>query len=331
MANNRNSLATIRQPLYTIFMFPQFCDTKLQKAIAHWFEWMQSERRYSPETIERYQKDFVYFLSFLQDHTGGELNLKTLLGLEAADFRAFMASRHNAGMQRVSIARILSTIRSFYKFLAKKEYGQNAAITVIRSPKLPKTLPRAIAGAEAEALLDGSDILSDIPWIQKRNMAMFALMYGAGMRVGEVVGLNRNNAPVNDTTVITGKGNKQRVVPILPQIQKAVRDYIDHCPLPLAANDPLFIGQKGKRLQRTNIAGMVRQLRAAMGLPEHTTPHALRHSFATHLLNGGADLRSIQELLGHANLSTTQRYAQVEVEKMLDIHARAHPRGKKSG
>ncbi len=310
-------------------MFPQFCDPKLQKTIAHWFEWMQSERRYSPETIERYQKDFLYFLPFMQMHTGGELSLKTLLGLEAADFRAFLASRHNAGMQRVSIARILSTTRSFYKFLAKKEYGQNAAITVIRSPKLPKTLPRAIAKGEAEALLDGSDILSAIPWIQKRNTAMFCLMYGAGMRVGEVVGLNRGNAPVKDTVVITGKGSKQRVIPILPQIQNAVQDYIDSCPLPLAANDPLFIGPKGKRMQRTNVAALIRQLRAAMGLPEHTTPHALRHSFATHLLNGGADLRSIQELLGHANLSTTQRYAHVEVERMLDIHAKAHPRSRK--
>ncbi len=292
---------------------------------------MGSERRYSPETITRYHQDIQYFLSFVQTHTGGLIGTAELLQLQPADFRAFLAHRHNENQSRASIARILSTIRGFYKFMAVKNYGQNSAIAAIRAPKLPKSLPRAIGQEDTEKIMAAQDILPGADWVQKRNLAIFSLLYGAGLRVGEVVGLNFANAPTGDSIVITGKGRKQRLVPILPQIQHAVRDYIKSCPVGMAANDPLFVGEKGKRLHRTQIANMLQQLRGALNLPPHTTPHALRHSFATHLLNGGADLRSIQELLGHANLSTTQRYAQVEIEKMLSIHANSHPRAKKTG
>lgn len=310
-------------------MFPLYCDDNLQKIIAHWFSHMRDEKRFSPESLDRYHKDIAYFLEFSVRHHGGLMTLKTLIDFTASDFRAFLAERHAADQARGSIARILSTIRGLYKFLATKNYGQNSRINTVRTPKLPKRLPRAISPVEADHLLSAMDVLTDESWLQKRNRAIFLMLYGAGMRVGEVLALNRKQIPDGDTMVITGKGSKQRLVPVLPQLRQAMNDYLRECPIPLAANDPLFVGEKGKRLNRTHVANLLQQLRGALGLPDHTTPHALRHSFATHLLHSGADLRTIQELLGHANLSTTQRYTESDAAKLMQVHQAAHPRSNK--
>ncbi len=311
-------------------MFPQYCTDPLCKIIQQWFAWMESERRFSGESLDRYRRDIGYFFEFQQKHLGKTLDLHCLLALDAADFRAFLADRHADDFAKASIARILSTIRAFYRYLSKKNLGQNAAISIIRAPKLPKHLPRAISLEEASLVINRDNGLSDIKWIQSRNVAIFILLYGAGLRVGEVVALNRDAVPMPDILTITGKGKKQRQVPILPEIQQAMRDYIRDCPHSGGKDTPLFVGVKGKRLNRAHVANLLQKLRIELGLPNHTTPHALRHSFATHLLNNGADLRVIQELLGHSNLSTTQRYAKIEFQKMMDVHNNAHPRAKKN-
>lgn len=310
-------------------MFPLYCDAKLQKIIAAWFARMRDEKRFSPETLERYRKDLGYFLEFSMRHKAGLLTLKTLLNFTASDFRAFLAERHAAEQAKASIARILSALRGFYKYLDLAGHGQNAKIATLRGPRLGSRLPRAISPLEAQNLLDAVAASEEEEWLQKRNLALFSLLYGAGLRIGEALALNRGDAPNDDVMTVTGKGSKQRIVPVLPPVREAIADYIAACPLPLPKSGPLFIGQKGKRLQRTYAANLLQHWRVALGLPDHTTPHALRHSFATHLLNGGADLRAIQELLGHANLATTQRYTASDAEKLMAIHRKAHPRAKK--
>ena len=310
-------------------MFESYCTDDLAAIFRHWLSFLRDERRYSIETIDRYGRDILYFLKFACAHHGGPLTLDALLQFNAADFRGFLADRHHESMSRASIARIFSTVRSWYKFLALKNYGQNSKVASVRAPKLPKRLPRAINPMEAQYLLQSSANDARDGWIQKRDMAIFMLMYGAGLRVGEVLSLNRGAVPMQDVITITGKGNKQRQIPILPQIAAAVADYAAAIPHSGGKNDALFIGAKGGRLNRTAVANMLQKSRAALSLPDHLTPHALRHSFATHLLQSGADLRSIQELLGHANLSSTQIYTALDGEKLLSVHRAAHPRAKK--
>ncbi len=289
---------------------------------------MTEERRFSKESVLRYEKDLAYFLDFLKRHFGKEPDLKTLLRVEPLDLRGFLSERHAKNQAKASIARIMSTMRGFYKFLSIKGYGRNAAIATMRSPKLPQHLPRAVSESQAMALMQkmkspGGD------WQKKRDAAILLLLYGAGLRVGEAVKLNRAEAPTGDKITVTGKGNKQRLVPILPEICAAVEEYIRAIPFELAPHDALFVGMRGKRLQRTYVANLLQKLRLELNLPKTTTPHALRHSFATHLLNNGVDLRNLQKLLGHSSLSTTQRYAKMEIEQLGKIHAAAHPRSKK--
>jgi integrase/recombinase XerC len=254
-----------------------------------------------------------------------------LLALKHADFRAFLAARLQDGQVKASIARIASTLRNFYKFLERHGHGRNHAVTTMRAPKLPKTLPRAVKADEVQEILDDTAGLSQQEWVQARDVALLTLLYGAGLRISEALNLNRKEAPIaNDNLRITGKGNKQRIVPILPEIRRAVKQYLDTCPFDLEDNAPLFIGLRGKRLQATYVANRLQKVRERLGLPPGTSPHALRHSFATHLLGNGADLRVIQELLGHASLSTTQRYTKVDAEKLVAEHAKAHPRSQKA-
>lgn len=311
-------------------MHALYADDETIAIIAAWQQYLGDERRLAPLTLRRYADDFSYFIRFLPQHMGGRVTLKMLLALEHADFRAFLADRLQDGQVKASIARITSTLRSFYRFMEKKGIGKNHAITSVRAPKLPKSLPRAIDPASTQELLNDAPNISEIEWIKKRDVAIFTLLYGAGLRIGEAMKMNRADAPQSDQIIITGKGNKQRLVPILPQIRDAIAEYVAACPFDLPKDGPLFVGLRGKRLHSTHVANQLQKVRERLGLPEGTTPHALRHSFATHLLGGGADLRVIQELLGHASLSTTQRYTKVDAERLMQEHMKAHPRARKA-
>ena len=253
-----------------------------------------------------------------------------MLALKAADFRAWLAAQHRRGLARRSAVRALAAVRSFYRFLDRQHGRHNPAAAALRTPRLEQRLPRPLAEAQIEVLLEEPTDADLAPWVVRRDLALFLLLYGAGLRIGEALGLER--AAVGDvpaalrSLTVTGKGGKQRLVPILPAIAEALADYLESCPHPLHRGAPLFVGVRGKRLQSAVVRRRMQHLRRLAGLPENATPHALRHSFATHLLAGGADLRVIQELLGHASLSTTQGYTAVEGERLLKLYHRAHPR-----
>lgn len=300
----------------------------LQKAVNSWQTWLVSERRVSDHTVSAYQSDLFVFLSFLNDHLGGPPDLAQLSGLKASDFRAYLARRSGKGLAKTSTARALSVVRNFFRFLAKRGLAENAAVLSIRSPKTPKSVPKALTIVEAEDLLEAAGDFANEPWISARDIALFTMLYGCGLRISEALDLNQSQVPRGETMTVLGKGGKQRLVPVLPAVRKAVEDYIARCPYQPGLDGPLFIGARGKRLSPSMAQKNMRVLRGYLGLPETATPHALRHSFATHLLASGGDLRAIQELLGHASLSTTQRYTDVNVEQMMDVHRRAHPRAR---
>jgi len=297
-------------------------------AIADWQRWLAQEKRASVHTLDAYGHDLATFFAFLAEHLGQPATLNDLGALAPRDIRAWLASRSGAGMARTSIARALSTLRNFFRFLDRGGRVHNAAIAQMRAPRLPQSVPRPLAVGDAEDAVAAIGQLSDEPWIAKRDIAVLMLLYGAGLRIGEALGLRLRDAPAGDTMIVTGKGNKQRMVPILPVVREAVADYVRACPHPLAADGPLFLGARGGALNPAIIQRQVRRLRAWLGLPETATPHALRHSFATHLLAAGGDLRTIQELLGHASLSTTQRYTAIDVERLAEVYTKAHPRAK---
>lgn len=307
---------------------PDFDDScsGLTPHIAAWHEWLEVEKRASPHTLNAYGRDLGDFLGFMAQHLGGPPNLADLESLRPADFRAWLARRAKQGLAKSSTARALSTVRGFFRFLERRGIAANAAIGLVRGPKIGKSVPKALTESEAFDVLDRIDELAEEPWVAARDTAVMGLLYGCGLRVSEALSLNRREAPLADTLTITGKGNKARMVPVLRQVRDAVDAYLDACPVKLAPDDPLFIGVKGKRLGARRVQEVTQTLRAYLDLPKSATPHALRHSFATHLLANGGDLRAIQELLGHASLSTTQRYTDVDTARLLDIHRAAHPR-----
>jgi integrase/recombinase XerC len=299
----------------------------LATAIMRWFDWLETERRVSPHTLSAYGRDLASFLDFLTEHRGSIPDLAALTALLPADFRAWLARRVGDDIGRNSNARALSTLRNFFRFLERRGLAKNAALIAVKSPKLPKPVPKALTAGEAQTALDGVAGMEREVWIAKRDLAILTLLYGAGLRIGEALALRRGEAPVAGTTLsVTGKGNKTRLVPILPAVAEAIADYVAACPHALVKDGPLFVGARGGPLHPRLIQGAMARLRAALGLPEYATPHALRHSFATHLLAGGGDLRSIQELLGHASLSTTQRYTKVDAARLLAVYDEAHPR-----
>ena len=300
----------------------------IKQAVSAWLEYLAQEKRLAKLTLERYQNDFSYFLDFLPRHVGGKIALSHLLNASAEDFRAFLAERLQQQQAKASVARIVSTLRSFYRFLEKKSIGKNHAILRLRAPKLPQALPRALRPEEAATILETQHQVNREHWIELRDIALYTLLYGAGLRIGEALSLKRQDIAQEAVITITGKGNKQRVVPILKPVQQAIADYLKACPHILPPDAPLFIGARGKKLHSTQAANNLQKIRRLLQLPEGTTPHALRHSFATHLLQAGADLRIIQELLGHASLSTTQRYTKMDADKLKLEHAKAHPRAK---
>jgi len=286
---------------------------------------LRDERRASRHTLDGYARDLSVFLAFLADHLGDTPDLAALGKLEPADFRAFLARRRVDGLAASSNARTLSALRGFFRFLSREKLAENPHAIALRGPKLPKPVPKALTAEDAAATLDLDD---DKPWIEARDRAVIALLYGAGLRIDEALSLNMDALPLGETLRIVGKGRKARDVPLLNEVRAALDAYLKLRPSIGGKTAPIFLGARGGRLRAELIQKRLRQLRVELGLPDTATPHALRHSFATHLLGSGADLRAIQELLGHASLSTTQRYTAVDAERLLDIHAKAHPRGR---
>lgn len=307
----------------------------LVDALARWRRWMISERRAAARTQEAYERDLDEFLAFMTAHRGERLGLAELSALGAEDFRAWLAARTLTGQRRSSTARNLSVVRSFFRWLAKRQGIENPAILTLRSPKVPKSLPRALDQDQAwETMERAGETNSARPaWVALRDTAILMLLYGCGLRLGEALSLTAADLPGSgkDTLMIRGKGGKQRLVPLLPQVAEALLAYAAACPFPLAPEAALFRGKRGKALGPRAVQQRMAELRAQLGLPPGASPHALRHSFATHILAGGADLRAIQELLGHAALSTTQRYTDVDTAQLLSIYDHAHPRARSSG
>jgi integrase/recombinase XerC len=304
----------------------------LQDALAQWLTWLAHERRVADLTSAAYMRDIGQFLSFLARHQGELPRLSSLTALSRGDFRAWMASRQAEGIEARSLARSLSALKNLFKFLARRGLAANGAIATLRAPKLPRAVPKPLTVGEAMDAVDEVASLREVDWIGKRDAAILTLLYGAGLRIGEAVALNRRDLPMKGearTLTVTGKGRKTRMVPLLPEIVAAVREYLTACPWGGTGSDPLFMGAKGGRLSPRLIQQAMQTLRLALGLPETATPHALRHSFATHLLGAGGDLRAIQELLGHASLSTTQRYTEVDAQHMLSVYQAAHPRARR--
>jgi integrase/recombinase XerC len=309
-----------------------FAAANVAAEAVRWLAHLSDERQMSGKTLEAYQLDVGQFLSFFAQHQGGAPTLSDLAKLTPADVRAFMAARRSEGIGSRSLMRILAGVRSFARYLERNGKGKVAALTAVRAPKIPKTLPKPLAMADATRIADVDLRAGEErePWIFARDAAVLALLYGSGLRIGEALGLKREDAPVpgkDDAITVLGKGRKQRMVPVLPVVAQLIADYMAICPFDLPPKGPLFVGAKGGALSPRIIQLSMARLRGALGLPDTATPHALRHSFATHLLARGGDLRAIQELLGHASLSTTQIYTAVDSERLLEVYRRTHPRG----
>jgi len=301
---------------------------EVAEKITSWLKLMLVEKNASRHTIEAYARDLSQFGSFLKHHLGDGAGLKDLEDLHAMDFRAFLADRRKQGVESRTLARQLSAIRSFYRYLERNEILANSALSALRAPKRPHAIPKPLDIKSARAVT-GDTSSSPLGWVSARDAAVMTLLYACGLRISEALSLNLKDAPLDSgiqTLIITGKGGKTRMVPVLPVVREAIQSYLQQCPFDLAPDGPLFVGVKGARLNARNIQLTMQKLRGAFGLSDTATPHALRHSFATHLLSGGADLRAIQELLGHASLSTTQIYTEVDGTHLLQQYAKAHPR-----
>lgn len=307
----------------------------LETAREAWRDWLGSERRLAAHTLTAYEHDVAGFLGFMATYLGKQLTLDDLAKLKPAEFRAWLAEQARQGLARTSTARAFSSVRSFFRFLDKRDLSHNASIGVLQTPKLPRALPKALSETDMNELLDTPSGQERAPWIDLRDTAVLLLLYGAGLRISEALGLSKGTvegllAAGNDTLGITGKGNKTRLVLLLPQTLEALAAYRDACPFlaALGDNHAFFLGARGGPLDPAIVQKRVRDLRHQLGLPDSVTPHALRHSFATHLLGAGGDLRTIQELLGHASLSTTQRYTDVDAARLSEVYRQAHPRAK---
>ncbi len=290
--------------------------------------WLGQERRASPLTVEAYGADLAEFLGFLTQHLGGEPDLPALAGLRPADFRAWLAAQHEAGLVAATRARKLAAVRGFFRFLVRRCGVENAAVRLIATPRTRRPAPRALSEPAARSVAEEVGTVARTAAMEARDTALFTLLYGCGLRIAEALALDVRDAPLpggSEPLRVTGKGSKQRIVPVLPAVRTVVADWLRFHP-DRAPDSPLFLGARGKRLDAAVAQRVLRQFRRLHALPETATPHALRHSFATHLLARGADLRSIQELLGHASLSTTQRYTAVDEAGMLRVWRQAHPR-----
>jgi len=300
-------------------------DAELSAQIANWQRELMAVRRLAPRTLEAYVGDLGQFVRFLSRHMGGEVSVRMLGELRAADVRAFLAARRNEGLGSRSLARELSALKSFFGFLEREGVLATEALNTIRTPRQARGLPRALTVIEAKATISATDELEDTPWVAARDMAVISLCYGAGLRISEALAVTRSDLEASALRV-TGKGGKTRIVPLIAAVRRAIDTYLGLSPYTPGPDEPLFRGKKGGVLSPRLIQLRMQQLRGALGLPPSATPHALRHSFATHLLGRGGDLRTIQELLGHATLSTTQIYTAVDTERLLEAYRAAHPR-----
>jgi integrase/recombinase XerC len=302
--------------------------TPAAAALAQWTAHLADERRMSPHTVEAYGRDVSAFLGFLVNHLGGDTTLGDLGALAPADLRAYLAHRRNEGLSDRSVMRALAAIRAFFGWMERRCGVANPRLRLVRGPRLRATLPRPVSEAGAAAMIAEAAEAVGEPWVAARDAAVIVLLYAAGLRISEALSLTGADRPLPETLRIVGKGGKERIVPVLPAARDAVERYAALCPFALTREDPLFRAARGGALSARAVQARVAALRAALGLPDSTTPHALRHAFATHLLANGGDLRAIQELLGHESLSTTQRYADVEARRVIDAYRNAHPRAR---
>ncbi|MGZ6013444.1 MAG: tyrosine recombinase XerC [Caulobacteraceae bacterium] len=299
-----------------------------REALALWMEHLAHERRSSPRTLEAYGFAARRYIAFLEQHRGEAISLATLGGLSAGEVRAWLAHLRSGDhpLSPRSLSQALSAIRSFHGFLDRRLNTPNAAVALVRGPRVKPGAPRPVSEDQARGLLAEPGLDPDREdWEAARDEAVLTLLYGCGLRISEALSLKRSDAPLPDSLRITGKGSKTRMVPVLPAVREATEAYLAEMPFALGPDEPLFRARRGGPLSPRHVQATVQNLRGRLGLPPSATPHALRHSFATHLLGAGADLRSIQELLGHASLSTTQRYTQVDAAALLSAYSKAHP------
>ncbi len=302
----------------------------LAEKISAWLRALAGERDLSPKTVEAYGRDLRQFLAFLAERNGAPPSVADFAAIAPADLRAFLARRRAAEVQSRSLMRALAGLRSFARFLERQGGARASAFFALRAPRIARSLPKPLSPADARAMADVETRAGEarVPWIIARDAAAIALLYGAGLRIAEALSLRRKDAPVDGVEELTviGKGRKRRTVPVIAPVRAAIEDYLKVCPYILKPDGPLFVGQRGGELSPRILQLAVARLRGALGLPDSATPHALRHSFATHLLARGGDLRTIQELLGHSSLSTTQIYTAVDSARLLEAYRSAHPR-----
>ncbi|MDO6731712.1 tyrosine recombinase XerC [Marinovum sp. 2_MG-2023] len=303
-----------------------FISPAARDALETWLTHCRALSGQAEATIDAYRADVLGFLAFMTNYHGGAQGLTPLSRIGLRDMRAWMAATRSPDVGSRSMARKLSAVKSFYRWLAEREGFEPTAVLSTRAPKYTRKLPRPLAEDAARAMIDTVELQSQTNWIAARDAAVVTLLYGCGLRISEALGLNRRAAPLGDSLRIFGKGDKERIVPVIPAAARAVDSYLALCPFAGDGDTPLFLGARGKRLNARLVQKAMEQARMQLGLPATATPHAMRHSFATHLLNAGGDLRAIQELLGHASLSTTQGYTGIDTARLLEVYDRAHPK-----
>ena len=328
---SRDAAPAARPPSHDAPPFPH-ADAELAGLAKAWFEHLAGERRVAALTLDAYSRDLRQFLAFAAVHFGAPASAATLCGLSSGDLRAFLASRREAGVGSRSLLRQLAGLRSFTRYLERNGKPQSAAFAAVRAPKAARRLPKPLTAASARAVAGVEARAGDNrePWILARDAAVLGLLYGAGLRISEALAIRRADAPIGerDSLRVVGKGDKTREVPVIAPVRRGIEAYLALCPYALPPQRHLFVGARGGPLSPRIIQLAVERLRGALGLPDSATPHALRHSFATHLLGRGGDLRTIQELLGHASLSTTQIYTAVDSSRLIEAYRSAHPRGR---
>lgn len=297
-----------------------------RSALQDWLHSQKALKGASDNTIEAYARDVRGFLTFLTEHKGGLQGIGALKAVTLSDMRSWMARCRAEEIGARSLARKLSAVKSFYRWLSEREGFDATAVMAARAPKFQKKLPRPLAEDAAQGVIDTLDLQSQVPWVAARDQAVVTLLYGCGLRISEALGLTGADLPLGGSLRIIGKGGKERVVPVIGPAREAVEVYLRLCPYPTEPDTALFRGVRGGALGPRAVQKVVEQVRLQLGLPASVTPHAMRHSFATHLLNAGGDLRAIQELLGHASLSTTQAYTAVDTARLMEVYRRAHPK-----
>ena len=301
----------------------------IEDAFTNWLGNLKEVRNLSDNTLISYKHDVKSFIEFMSTHTGSEVSIKYLNDMKISDFRSFLSYLRNKDMSSTSIARIISSLKSFFNYLLNTNLIESTVVQSLRTPKQKKSLPRPISSELAIETIKHAQDMEKEKWIGMRNKSILMLLYGCGLRISEALNLNFEDINENDYLIIKGKGNKERMVPLMDYVKNDIENYIHECPKNFMKDDPLFVGKRLDRLSPRIIQYVLEKIRHNLSLPETATPHALRHSFATHLLDSGGDLRTIQELLGHSSLSTTQKYTKVETEKLYDAYSKAHPLAKK--